>query len=332
MGIAAHLFGLAKRESMICRIVCILALIFLSAEGRLERYDMASLPHMPPLKHIKLLDQKALDIDSIDGIKFAEISDLAYDAKNHQLYMLSDKGKLFVFDANFDKDKISLIPAGGFHLRDINGKKLKHKQNDSEGLTFDSSSRLWVSFEGKPRIAEIYKKGKIIKYAKLPKTLPKLKNMRGRNKGLESLAWHPEYGLVTAVEYPELGIPTSHQTIYALSGKRWGFVIDGIPHPGVTAIETMDDGNILALVRTFDKKHFRVIVALIKIYIKECKPDSLCRSEYMAKLSTDNGWALDNFEGLVRVAPHRYLMVSDNGNDPIRRTLLIYFEIKNTAH
>ncbi len=311
---------------MIFGILWILASVF--AFGGIEQYEMASLPHMSPLKKIKLLDQKSIDISYVDNIKFAEISDLGYDTRSKKLYMLSDKGRLFVFDTKLGDKNISLNPTEGYHLRKKSGKKLKHKKRDSEGMTFDNKGDLWISLEGRPRIARIDKSGKILEYATLPKTIPPYKKLRGSNKGLESLTWHPEYGLVTALEYPQQGTPLSHQTLYALSGKSWEFVIDDIPHPGVTAIETMDDGNILVLVRTLDKKHFRAIIALIKVYLDKQDKNGLQHTEVLAKLSTDDGWSVDNFEGLVRVAPHRYLMVSDNGSLIPRSTLLIYFEVK----
>lgn len=290
---------------------------------------MASLPHLSPPKAIKLIDQKAIDIKKINGVPFAEISDLAYESKSRKLYMLSDRGRLFEFDAKFDDNSIILNPISGHYLHKKAQKKLKKSQRDSEGLTLDGQSRLWVSFEGKPRIAHISPDGKLLEYAHLPSEIPPPKHLRSRNKGLESLTWHPRHGLIAALEYPQKGIPLSHQTLYGLNGQRWGFIIPDIYHPGVTAIETMDDGNILVLVRSFDKKHFRVEVALIKVFLQEKDNHGICRSEVLAKFSTDDGWALDNFEGLVRVSPHHYLMISDNGNDFFRKTLLVYFEVKD---
>ena len=46
-------------------------------------------------------------------------------------------------------------------------------------------------------------------------------------------------------------------------------------------------------------------------------------------MRTDKGWMIDNFEGLTRVAPHRYLMVSDDNDNFFQKTLLIYFEVKD---
>jgi hypothetical protein len=308
-----------------------IAVCFLFADANISEYNMASLPHMSPLQKIKLLDQKSIDIKKISGVKFAEISDLAYDREKQKLYMLSDEGKLFQFDAAFTDRSMTLTPISGHYLHKKNQKHLKHSESDSEGMSFDGKKRLWVSFEGNPRIAHIDTNGTVLKYADLPSSIPALKRLRGRNKSLESLTWHPRYGLITALEYPQKGVPLSHQTLYGMTGKRWGFIIRGIYHPGVTAIETMDDGNMLVLVRSVDKKHFRIVIALLKVYLNTGNKNSVCRSEILAKFSTDDGWALDNFEGLTRISPYRYLMVSDNGNDFFRKTLLIYFEIEQST-
>jgi len=42
--------------------------------------------------HIRILDQKKLSFNRINGVKFSELSDLAYDRKTKILYMVGDKG------------------------------------------------------------------------------------------------------------------------------------------------------------------------------------------------------------------------------------------------
>lgn len=93
-----------------------------------------------------LLDQKELMFNKINGVKFSEISDVAYERKSQELYFVSDE------------------------------KKLRNP-----------------------------------------------KNYRSRNKSLESLAWHPKYGLLTASEWPLRQHKKKDQTIYALNGKKWHF-------------------------------------------------------------------------------------------------------------
>jgi hypothetical protein len=279
------------------------------------------------LPHITLLDQKLLAFDRIGGVTFAELSDAVYAPRSQTLWLISDRGRLFEFRARFEADAMHLSPIAGYRLRTDRGRPLKRSKRDSEGLTQDDKGRLWVSFERKPRIAQVAADGRIVRSIPLPKVLRDVKNHRSRNKGMEALAWHPKYGLITALEYPPRGTPEHHQTLYALSGKQWHFQAENIRGTAVSAIEIMDDGNILVLERAFDKQRFTLIITLKKVYL-DAVHKGWCRTKILGQMSTDNGWALDNFEGLARVAPHRYVMISDDNGNFFQKTLLVYFEIK----
>ncbi len=283
--------------------------------------------HSAPLSGIRLLDQRQLDWDRIGGHSFHEISDLAYDPAAHTLWMLSDKGRLFRFEARFDQ-QIHLKPLGAVNLTDARGKRLPKALRDSEGLCLDGDGRLSVSFEGRPRVARLSPGGVVSRPVPLPKPLRSLKHYRGSNQGLESLAWHPQYGFLTVKERPPKGHPKTDQTLYALDGHRWRFRSEDLPDNGVTAVEVMEDGHLLVLERSFDKKNLRIVITLKKLFLDTPSPGET-RTRILARLSTDDGWILDNFEGLARVAPRRYVMISDDGNHPLEKTLLLYFEVKD---
>jgi hypothetical protein len=279
------------------------------------------------LEHIVLLDQKQLDIARLGGLTFSELSDAAYDPDSRTLWLISDRGRLFAFRARFGTQSMELIPLTGYNLRTPKGHRLKPSRRDSEGLARDGKGRLWVSFEHKPRIARIDTHGRIVRTRTLPKPLRALSKYRSKNKGIEALAWHPTYGLIAALEYPPEGTPLTEQTLYALSGKQWHFQAEQIPGSAVTAVEIMDDGNMLVLERALDIQHFALTITLKKVYLDTCT-HGRCRTEVLAQMSTADGWNVDNFEGLARVAPHRYVMVSDDNNNPFQKTLLVYFEVR----
>ncbi len=67
---------------------------------------------------------------------------------------------------------------------------------------------------------------------------------------LESVTYHSKYGILIAVEYPIKG-SKKYQTIYSLRGKEWHFKAEKYKNSAVTAIEVMDDGNILVLERAY---------------------------------------------------------------------------------
>jgi len=182
------------------RYIWLFVLSIIVLEAKIYDIDITPSVTKETNSKIKILDQKDLAISQIDGIGFSEISDLAYLPTTHTLYMISDEGKLYIFDAIFD-DKIHLKPLKAVKLRKKSGKKFKKWRRDSEGMTLDGSGHLLISFEGKPKVAWFHKNsqkiGQQIKKYKLPKLLKDTSNYRTKNKELEALAWHPKYGILT---------------------------------------------------------------------------------------------------------------------------------------
>ena len=279
---------------------------------------------------IKILDQKQLSFLDINGIKFSEISDAAYHQKSKKLYLVSDEGKLFIFNARFTEKIEALESVSSVELRKKDGKKFKKWRRDSEGMTLDGKGRLLISFEEKAKVAWFHKNsdkyGRMIRKYKLPKKLRDTKNYRSKNKSLESLAWHPKYGLLTAAEWPLKKNDKKRQTIYALNGKEWHFKAEPEGKSAIVAIEVMDDGNLLVLERSFTGLMHPFVVTLKKVYLGNCKK-KICNTKVLAKMSTHQGWDIDNFEGLAKVGKHRYVMISDDNDNFFQKTLLIYFEV-----
>ena len=279
---------------------------------------------------ITLLDQKNLEFTKIDGIKFSEISDIAYDKRSKRLYLVSDEGKLFVFDAAFGEKIETLKARSAVTLVKKNGKNFQKWRHDSEGMTLDNKGRLYISFEGRAKIGRFSPEGRMVKQYRLPKKLRDPKNYRSRNKSLEALAWHPKYGLLTASEWPLKHKKKKEQTIYALNGKKWDFQAEGEQKSAVVAMEVMDDGNLLVMERSFIDLLNPFVITLKKVYLEQCRNrQKMCKSELLLKMNSHKGWLIDNFEGLARVGKHRYVMVSDDNDNFFQQTLLIYFEVKH---
>jgi len=272
---------------------------------------------------ITILDQMTLSYERKEGIRFMGISDVAYDRENKKLYMLSDRSVLYGFSATFD-EKIKEISYDSVH-------KLRSPSNrhyDSEGLTLNSKNKLLLSYERSAGIIQISNDAKVIKSYKLPKKLRKCSNYRDTNKLLESIVYHPIYGLLTAAEYP---LREKHylreQTIYALDGKEWQFKMQNYPNTAITSMEVMDDNNILVLERSYRGYAYPIIVTLKKVYLDECNKQNLCKSERLLTFHSYRGDGFNNFEGLSKVSKNRYIMVSDNNGNRILPTKLIYFEV-----
>lgn len=277
---------------------------------------------------IRILDQKHLSFKKIEGLKFSEISDLAYDRQKRKLFMVSDEGKLFTFEADFSNKIDRLDPLASAKLRKKSGKKFKKWQRDSEGLSLDSKGGMLISFEGEPpKLGKFGYDGKRVKWYRLPKPLSESKNYRSKNKSLEAVALHPKYGILVVAEWPIKKDHKKYQTIYSLSGREWHFKAEPEARSATTAIEVMRDGNLLVMERSFTDIFSPFIVTLKKVYLDNCQ-NRVCKSEILAKMSSHKGWnSIDNFEGLTRIEGDRYLMVSDDNDNFFQRTLLIYFEV-----
>jgi len=282
------------------------------------------------IPHITILDQKQLFFNRIQGAKFAELSDVTYDAQKKLLYFVSDKGILYSFKASFSKKIEILKPLRATKLKTKKSKRLRKWKRDSEGLTLDGQGKLLISFEGDAKIGWFHKNGKhfaqIIRKYPIPKILKDNQNYRCKNKSLEALAWHPKYGILTATEWPLKKDEKKKQTIYALSGKKWHFKAEPEGRSGLVAMEVMDDGNILVLERSYTGLTNPLVITLKKVFIKNCQ-NKMCKTKVLAKLNSHEGWDIDNFEGLAKVGDHRYVMVSDDGDHFFQKTLLVYFEV-----
>jgi len=277
-----------------------------------------------PQMKIKILDQTSLAYKTKKSLPFSEISDISYDAKHQKLYMIGDKGYFYTFSAKFS-DKID-------KLKYLGANKLREQKSkssyDSEGLTHDNRGQLYISFEGTPRVATINTSGYIGKNLKLTNHIKNSKNYRGSNKMFEALAWHPKYGILTAAEYPTRNKKIKEQSIYSLNGKVWNFKAEPHKNSAVTAIEVMDDGNLLILERAYAGLSKPFVITLKKLYLNKCDKKHQCKTEILASMNSYDGWAVNNYEGLAKVGKNRYLMVSDNNNKQLLRTVLVYFEVK----
>ena len=310
------------------KIIFFLVIFLRLLQGEILNTEIAPVENTTQFEGITLLDQKILLFKEIRGLKFSEISDLAYDLKEKKLYLVSDEGKLFVFDASFSNKIKTLSPVSSVKLVKSNGEKFKKWRKDSEGLALDNKGHLYVSFEGRAKIGRFDQKGRMVKQYTLPKKLRNPKNYRSRNKSLEALTWHPKHGLLTATEWPLKDEHKKDQTVYALNGDKWYFKAEAEQGSAVVAMEVMDDGNLLVMERAYSGLFNPLVITLKKVYLNECRnKKQVCKSELLLKMNSHKGWNIDNFEGLAKVGEHRYVMVSDDNDNFFQKTLLIYFEV-----
>jgi len=270
---------------------------------------------------------------TVNGLRLAGLSDLAWDDDDGVLYALSDLGALFGLRPVFRDGRLTdlgLVSAAPL-LRPDGNRRLRHWQADGEGLDIANGrngrrgdAELIVSFEGEPpRVARYRPDGTFVREEPLPAPLRDTAPYRSANKTLESVCLHPRAGLITTPEQPRRDDPEGRARLHALSGSSWTYPR---PHGGVVALECLPNGDVLLLERDFQPTQLRTVISLHRLRLPR-RSNDLVEMTRLATLDSDTGLKLDNFEGLARHRGNRFFLVSDDNDVFLQRTLLLYVEI-----
>ena len=279
------------------------------------------------LIHIQAIAQ--LSNVTINGLKISEMSDLAWDADEELLYALSDNGYLLSFRPVFKEGRLNdVLIINSLQFHDENGKKLRWKNSDSEGLTLINANnqtlgdtQYIVSFERKPRVIQYNQKGFIEKQITIPEKLKDISNYRSENKSLESVEMHDQFGLLIGIEYSFKGEDKAQLGFYTADGKIQSFPAyfdDG----ALTGLATIEGNDLLAIERVFGGFFTGFKVALHHLHMGD---DGL-QNKVIARFLPEEGFFNDNFEGIVKHKDDFYFMISDDNNHPLKQTLLVYFK------
>jgi hypothetical protein len=289
--------------------------------------DTVRAPEPARLRPLGMLD---LPDTKVNGLRLSQLSGLAWDEDDGVLYAISDKGALFHLRPQFRDDRlVGLDLLKAVPLRDAEGKPLKGRRADSEGLDIlhgrngrRGDAELVVSFERLPRIARFRPDGTWIGDYPLPAPLNDRKSYRSDNKMLESVCVDEKLGVLTMPELPLVGEREGTNRIYSLDGRSWTVSLLNKLRP--SAVECLGNGRVLMLERDFGVIERSVALRLATL---SSEGGSAASVETVAMLDSLEGYRLDNFEGLARHQGSRFFMVSDNNDLFVQRTLLLYFEL-----
>ncbi|TDX24658.1 hypothetical protein DFO67_12146 [Modicisalibacter xianhensis] len=266
------------------------------------------------------------------------LSDLAWDADEQLLYLISDRGWLHRTRPVFEGNELAgLEPLKTYVLRDAEGHALGEKAADAEALIVQrgnngvrGDSALLIGFERDHRLQRFYPNG-------TPAGQPLyFRGLRGAedNRGAEALGRHPRHGVIVGLESPPSGMPEKTTRLFAMdTGQEWTYPLAEASGSALTALDRYGDG-LLALERAFAPPA-PLVISLREVQLNA---DGTASAHTLVRLSTGEGWRLDNFEGLTRLGDNRYLMVSDDNFSLIQETLLSCFELppflenKNNPH
>ncbi len=267
--------------------------------------------------------------DMPDGVRLRGLSDLAWSESEQVLYAVSDFGWLFRMRPEFENGQLTDVRLLDSHpLTDATGRPLRGKWRDAEGLTFapgpDGNPALFVSFERAPRISRIDTQGRWQADMPLPVPFADSASYATPNAALEALTWHPQRGLLSGPELPPpRATPAGHTPLFSLDGRRHPYLLHAGPRCALVALSAWEGDEMLALERCYDAGRLEIALRRFTLPATDgftIRPDSL------TLLRLQDGWLLDNFEGMTRVGARGLLLVSDDNDSARQRTLLLYLE------
>ena len=290
---------------------------------------------------IRLLGALRLASAEIDGLRLCGLSGLAWDEDAGLLYAISDQGRLFHLRPEFDGHGYlsGMRPVAAYPLRNAAGVPLRAPFDDSEGMAIRNGengipgdAELLVSFEVKPRVVRYSPTGQWRGEEILPALLRDIRNYRGSNQALESVALDSRRGALVGPETPLRGDPAGQVRIFTRHGPFWNYSLSKAAGSALVDMAMLPDGGLLALERAFVNPLRPLIISLRRT---EPLPapgtdQTLLKVADVAVFDSSQGWLLDNFEGLTRHRDQRFFMVSDDNCNAWQTTLLVYFELKST--
>ena len=283
---------------------------------------------------IRFLGMLVLPTTTVHGLRFSQISDLAWDDDDEILYAISDKGALFhlrpVFDGNTLVD-VKLLRA--VQLRELHtDEPLRAKRADTEGLDIlhgrnrrKQDAELLISFERYPRIWRYRPDGRALAELPLPAPLDNLRAYDDGNHMLEAMCIDNTFGVLTIPEAPLRKEQRGYNRIFSLAGKSWLYPIENSNRP--VGMACLGNGDVLVLERDYGRLLWRASVALKRVRLTPANTDEALKPERLVSLDTGNGFQIDNFEGITAHRGNRFFLVSDNNDLFIQRTLLLYVEL-----
>lgn len=283
---------------------------------------------------LRFLGMLALPNLHANDLRFAQLSDLAWDEDAGVLYAISDKGALFHLepvlrdDVLVDLRLIKAVP-----LRDLKTREpLKGRQADAEGLDILNGSNgraddgeLLVSFERFPRLVRYRPDGYAIAEHPLPAPLRDRAAYADANKGLEAVCHDPAFGTLTVPEAPLKTEASGFHRLYSTTGASWRYTAEN--QNRVVGLACLGGGEVIVLERDYGRLFWRSSIALKRLRLAGARVDAALSVETLAVLDTSEGFQIDNFEGITRHRGRRFFLVSDDNDLFIQRTLLLYVEI-----
>jgi hypothetical protein len=268
---------------------------------------------------------------------FAELSGLAWDADAKILHAVSDRGMLFALAPQIVDGRLTgahLLSSA--RLTDAQGKRLRGKNSDSEGLValhaangLAGDTVLAVAFERVPRVALHKPDGSYLRDAKIARELRDTDAYRSANKGPEAVMFDQRYGLVVGPEWPLKSVDRDEHQLFAADGTSATMARLNEANSGLVALEPLPDNSFLAVERAHSWLTLSLVVTISKVgpWPTNLAQGARLKKTSLARIDSSLGWYVDNFEGLAHHEGQRFFLVSDDNGSALQKTLLLYFEL-----
>ncbi len=324
------LFKFCDRKKLF--ILCLFCTTFVTAEpsiGNALTLSTAQLENYEK-NNFKILGAIQFNQNADKTHRLIEFSGIAWDQDQQNLVILSDRGFIIHTKPVFENNQLIDLKLLSYHpLLDANGKELKYKASDSEGLALINSNNnryndteLLVSFERIPRVVHYTIEGKLISTETINNDLIDIKNYQSANKALEAITLHNDFNIITGPERP-LDKNNNLLSLHNLNDKQWLFKPDNENYGSLVGLTTLPNNKIIALERIFPG----IFAGMSNVIHLLTLEENNLKQEKLVKLQAEYGSFNENFEGISWHKNNRFFMISDDNDNLFQRTLLIYFEI-----
>ena len=166
---------------------------------------------------------------------------------------------LFRWRVDSSGGTLRLQPVAAHTIRDaagrsaaLNAEALAWRRAGSSGAGGDEHGTLWVAGETAAQAWTLDTQGRQTGTADWPAALVADAARERSTHGIEAMDWHPQHGLLAALQRPLAGAVTgagqaaAWHAVHAASGRSWRFAPAG-PGSQLKAIETLQRGSVAGL-------------------------------------------------------------------------------------
>ena len=269
---------------------------------------------------------------------FGGYSGLALDDKGERFLAISDSGSWLTGKLTYKDDLLAGIADAHIGpLTQKDGHPLQKKRDrDAEALVQLKhgaiEGRYLIAFERVHRVDEYALENGVMRGPLGSRPLPKILDELGSNEGLEGatlLRGGPWAGGL--VLFPEELLNGGGDLTGALivNGETKALTIKRYQKYDISDIQSLADGSLVVLERSFDPTDKRLGIRLRLIKAADVKPGTVMEGENL--LDAGPGQEIDNFEGLAvheTAAGETILtLMSDDNFNFFQRTLMVQFKL-----